>query len=193
MKKIGAIILIICITLLGSQIIAGQNRVLADSVLRLHVLANSDSPEDQNLKLKVKDHIIRYMAPEFSQTKDINAAHSLTTEKLSDIQKEAEIIIGKAGYDYPVEVVLGTFEFPTKSYGNLVFPQGDYSALRIIIGEGAGKNWWCVLFPPLCMVSSSDKGLSMDNPREAKVSLKCLELLPQGLKLGKMSQAEQKD
>ncbi len=190
MKKISAIILIISITFLGSQIIVGQNRALADSVLRFHVLANSDSPEDQNLKLEVKDHIIKYMAAEFSQTKDVNEAHRMTEEKLLDIQKEAETIIGKAGYDYPVEVVLGTFEFPTKSYGNLVFPQGDYSALRIIIGEGAGKNWWCVLFPPLCMVSSSDKGLSMDNPREAKVSLKCLELLPKGVKLGKVKQEE---
>ncbi len=184
MKKVLAIIFIITFTFLGTQVIASYNKPLADSVLRLHVLANSNSPEDQALKLQVKDHIVKYMEAEFSHTNSLDEAQDKLEENLLDIKKAAELMVKKAGYDYPVEVLTGTFAFPTKSYGNLVFPQGDYQALRVIIGEGSGENWWCVLFPPLCIVSSSDKGLTLENPREAKVSLKCLELLPKGVRLG---------
>jgi len=95
----------------------------------------------------------------------------------------AESIVASRGYDYPVAVYIGQFDFPTKSYGNVVFPQGRYEAVRVVLGEGEGKNWWCVLFPPLCMVSSSDQGLSLDSPAQAKVSLKCLELIPRGMKV----------
>lgn len=182
MKKLLVIILIIGITFIGTQVKSAQNVAINDSVLRLHVLANSDSPTDQALKLEVKDEVVKYMRKEFSNTKDINEALVLAGENISVIEKVAEKVVTTYGYDYPVEVRIGKYAFPTKSYGNLVFPAGDYQAVRIIIGEGAGNNWWCVLFPPLCMVSSSDKGLSMDNPREAKVSLKCLELLPKGVK-----------
>lgn len=188
MRKLFVIILIISITFLGTQVIAEQTSPLQNNVLRLHVLANSDTPTDQALKLEVKDHVVSYMKKEFSDINDIDEASLLAEQKLPEIQKAAQEIIISRGYDYPVKVVLGEYEFPTKSYGNLVFPQGEYKAVRIIIGAGEGKNWWCVLFPPLCMVSSSDKGLSMENPREAKVSLKCLELLPKGVKFSKVKE-----
>ncbi|HZK43895.1 MAG TPA: stage II sporulation protein R [Syntrophomonadaceae bacterium] len=185
MRKLFVIILIITTTFFASQVLAEQNIPLQNSVLRLHVLANSDAPNDQALKLEVKDHVVNYMKDEFSNIKDIDKAILKAEEKLPDIQKVAEEIVRGYGYDYPVEVLIGQYEFPTKAYGNLVFPQGDYEAVRILIGDGVGKNWWCVLFPPLCMVSSADKGLSMDKPHEAKVSLKCLELLPKGVKFHK--------
>ncbi len=187
MKKLFVIILIIGITFIGTQVKGEQSIPLQDSVLRLHVLANSDSPTDQALKLEVKDHVVKYMKNEFSNTEDIEEARLKAEKAVPEIKKVAQEIIAAYGYDYPVEVRVGEYAFPTKSYGNLVFPSGEYQAVRIIIGEGAGKNWWCVLFPPLCMVSSSDKGLSMENPQEAKVSLKCLELLPKGVKFGQLN------
>lgn len=185
MKKLLGIIFIITITFLGSQVLAEQNVPLENSVLRLHVLANSDTLYDQALKMEVKDQVVKYMSKEFSNINNIDEATLTAQERLTDIEQVATDVIQAHGYDYPVQVLLGKYEFPTKSYGNLIFPQGEYEAVRIIIGEGEGQNWWCVLFPPLCMVSSSDKGISMENPREATVSLKCLELIPKGVKFGK--------
>lgn len=185
MKKILVIIFIIAISFLGTHVIAEQSVPLEDSVIRFHVLANSDAGYDQALKMEVKDQVVKYMSKEFSGINNINEASKTAQEKLPDIERVAQEVIKSRGYDYPVQVSLGRYEFPTKSYGNLIFPQGEYEAVRIIIGEGEGKNWWCVLFPPLCMVSSSDKGISLENPREAKVTLKCLELLPKGVKFGK--------
>ncbi len=183
MKKFLVIILIVFISFGGTQVLAQHNKPLTDSVIRLHVIANSDKIDDQALKLAVKDHIVSYMQEEFLHASNIEDARIKAENNLANIKREAEAAVVAEGYNYPVEVSLGTFTFPTKSYGNLVFPSGDYYALKVIIGEGSGKNWWCVLFPPLCIVSSSDKGLSLENPREAKVTLKCLELLPKGVKL----------
>ncbi|NLB89006.1 MAG: stage II sporulation protein R [Syntrophomonadaceae bacterium] len=185
MKKILGIIFIITITFLGTHAIANQNVPLENSVLRLHVLANSDASYDQALKMAVKDQVVKYMQEEFSHINNFDEAALTAQERLPDIERVATEVVKEHGYDYPVQEALGKFEFPTKSYGNLIFPQGEYEAVRIIIGEGEGQNWWCVLFPPLCMVSSSDKGISMESPREAKVTWKCLELLPKGVKFGK--------
>lgn len=168
----------------GSSYYYAQNEVpLNESVLRLHVIAHSDSIEDQALKIKVKNEIVENMSAKFAGQKDIKQARQTAINNLDLIQQIAEEVIKQEGYDYPVKVEVGDYLFPTKSYGNLVFPQGEYQALRIIIGDGMGKNWWCVLFPPLCMVADSDKGLTFQEKREACVSLKCLELIPKGVKL----------
>lgn len=161
-----------------------QERPLEDSVLRLHVIANSDNREDQALKLKVKDEIVKLMREEFKVAKSEEEAVLIAKKNREEIKKVALRVIEEEGFSYPVEVYIDKFEFPVKSYGNLVFPAGEYEAVKVVIGEGEGKNWWCVLFPPLCLVSSSDKGLSLDSPEEAKVTLKCLELLPKGVKFG---------
>lgn len=182
-KNLTTIILVLFTTLLGSYAYIEYNQPLNQSVLRLHVVANSDSPADQALKLEIKDHIVNQMGEEFKDVDSAQEARRIAISKKAEIKEVAETMVNSKGYDYPVEVYVGEFDFPTKSYGNLVFPQGRYEAVRVVLGEGEGKNWWCVLFPPLCMVSSSDKGLSLDSPAEAQVSLKCLELLPQGVKL----------
>ncbi|WP_054695177.1 stage II sporulation protein R [Syntrophomonas palmitatica] len=160
-----------------------KSQSLADGVLRLHVIANSDSPGDQALKLAIKDRIVEEMRPDFSKAHDAAEARQMAIREKDRIQAVAETVMQAEGYDYPVNVYIGEFNFPAKSYGNLVLPQGNYQAVRVVLGEGQGKNWWCVLFPPLCMVASSDRGLSLASSREARVSFKCLELLPRGMKV----------
>jgi stage II sporulation protein R len=183
-KTLAAIILFTALLITGSYFMLEKGEPLADAVLRLHVIANSDEPADQILKLAVKDAVVQKMSNEFRETADAREAKMLAVKNIPEIKKTAESIINAEGYDYPVEIYVGEYEFPTKSYGNIIFPQGEYQAVRVVIGEGKGKNWWCVLFPPLCLMSSSEEGLSMSSPEEAQISFKCLELLPKGVKLG---------
>ena len=118
-----------------------------DKLIRFHVIANSDSEEDQNLKLKVRDAIINYLQPKL-----------LESESIEESELISKNIILENGYDYDVKVGIDYSKFPTKQYSNVVLPAGEYKALRIIIGEGKGKNWWCVMFPPLCFVDEQ-KGI----------------------------------
>lgn len=128
---------------------------LASGVIRLHVVANSDSDFDQSLKLKVRDRLLRECSDEFSTANNIDAVSADICTNLLYIKKIAEEEIAKNGYDYPVDVSYGTQSFPRKSYGDITFPEGDYRALKVVIGQGSGKNWWCVLFPPLCFVDEA--------------------------------------
>lgn len=182
-KPVTGIIIITVMVLFTGYFLEYYQQPLNKSVLRLHVVANSDNTGDQLLKLAVKDDIVTLMKKEFQKTSDVNMAKSQAIELIPIIEKTAREEIRNQGYDYPVKVSVGEYAFPTKSYGNFVLPQGDYQAVKVIIGEGEGRNWWCVLFPPLCLVSSSDQGLCLDNPQEARVTLKCLELLPKGARL----------
>jgi stage II sporulation protein R len=183
-KKTLGIIIIIVSVFSGGLMVANQGEPLAQSVLRLHVIANSDDPADQALKIAVKDDIVAMMKQEFTGVEDAEGARKMAQQDIPRIKSAAQAKIKAQGYDYPVEVNVGEYDFPTKSYGNLVFPSGKYQAVRVVIGEGQGKNWWCVLFPPLCLVSSADQGLSLSSPQQAQVTFKCLELLPKGVKLG---------
>jgi len=124
----------------------------AGEFIRLHVVANSDSVSDQNLKRKVRDKIVQGVAPKFLETGNIALARDLARENLDLIRKIADYEIRNAGKEYPVRVELACFPFPTKHYGPFILPAGDYEAVRVVIGEGGGTNWWCVLFPPLCFV-----------------------------------------
>ncbi|MGR6837201.1 stage II sporulation protein R [Syntrophomonas erecta] len=180
------IIMVTLVSCTGIYVKELRGTPLQDSVLRLHVVANSDTVTDQTLKIEVKDAVIAMMKEDFSGIDDLDQARQTAADKVPDIKQVAEEVVDKKGFTYPVKVSVGEYEFPTKSYGNFVLPQGDYQAVKVIIGEGQGRNWWCVLFPPLCMVSSSDKGLSMDSRAEARISFKCLELLPRGAKLGQL-------
>lgn len=128
---------------------------LAKSVIRLHVVANSDSDADQALKLKVRDRVIKETEGIFSGEADICTAREDIEQSIDNIQTIAAEEIALNGYDYPVKVSLGMSDFPTKEYGNLILPAGSYEALKIEIGEAKGQNWWCVLFPPLCFVDET--------------------------------------
>ena len=129
-----------------------------EKLIRFHVLANSDSDEDQNLKLKVRDAIIDYLQPKLSKSKNIEESELIIKKEYEKIEEIGKNIILENGYNYDIKVGIDYSEFPTKKYSNVVLPAGEYKALRIIIGEGRGKNWWCVMFPPLCFVDE-DKAI----------------------------------
>ncbi len=126
-------------------------------VLRLHVIANSDTQEDQELKLKVRDRIINYSGDIFVDATDKKSAEKLTKDNLSEIKKIAQEEVLKNGYNYPVEVELKNTHFNTRVYNEVTLPAGNYDALRVIIGDGNGKNWWCVMFPPMCLPAAEEK------------------------------------
>jgi len=153
-----AIILILFITFFITSAYSYANNIsedLSENIFRLHILANSDSDEDQELKLKVRDAILDHMKelPIIDNNKD--SVIQTANEYIDDFKTIAENIIHENGYDYPVNIEIGNFHFPTKYYGNISLPAGNYDALRIEIGDAKGQNWWCSLFPPLCFVSVS--------------------------------------
>lgn len=132
-----------------------------DSVLRLHVIANSDSEADQTLKLKVRDAIIETGALLFEECEDKEEAAVAAREQSAYLKETAEKVIREEGKDYPVTVEVGQEIYPTRTYENATLPAGEYLSLRVIIGEGAGQNWWCVVFPPMC-VSAATKEETLD-------------------------------
>lgn len=138
---------------------------ISNSVFRLHVLANSDSSEDQNLKYKVRDKLISYMNTICSATTSKKEAIYIAQNHLNDFQKIAEQTISENGYTYPIKVEIGNFDFPTKTYGDISLPAGSYDALRVEIGKAQGQNWWCVMFPPLCFIDVSS-GIVPDESKE---------------------------
>ena len=125
---------------------------IAQSVFRLHVIANSDSQEDQNLKYIVRDNLIEYMNVLSKNSKTKEESIQIAKSNIKNFEKIAKETIIKHGYNYPVEVSIGNFNFPTKQYGDISLPSGMYDALKVEIGEAKGQNWWCVMFPPLCFV-----------------------------------------
>jgi stage II sporulation protein R len=138
-----------------TQTASSLNRI-PDQAIRLRILANSDRPEDQWLKRKVRDEVIREMNTWVTQPHTIEEARKLVKEHLPRFEEIARKTVREQGYDYAVRVDYGMVPFPTKLYGDQVYPAGDYEALRIQIGSGEGENWWCVLFPPLCFVDMSN-------------------------------------
>ena len=129
---------------------------LADRVVRLHVLANSDSEEDQALKLLVRDAVLDRAEALLTQSDDRAEAEALLREHLTDFEQVAEAVITAEGYDYPVSVELEDTQFPTKEYDGFTLPAGEYLALRVLIGAAEGQNWWCVVFPPLCTTAAAE-------------------------------------
>ena len=130
---------------------------IAKRVLRFHVLANSDSEEDQALKLKVRDAVGSYMAPKMKEASDVEDCERIVKENMQKITEAAEEVIREEGYDYTVTAQLGDAKFPVKTYGAYTFPAGTYEALNLVIGAGEGHNWWCVAFPSLCLSATSEE------------------------------------
>ena len=144
---------------------------IADSVFRLHVIANSDSKEDQELKLKVRDELLSYMNIISKDSTSKQEAMQIADEHKEEFTRIAEKVIKENGYNYTVNVQIGKADFPTKYYGDITLPAGTYDALKVQIGEAKGQNWWCVMFPPLCFVDVST-GIVPDNSKqELKQSL----------------------
>ena len=128
---------------------------IADNIIRLHVIANSDTDTDQSLKLKVRDGIIEQLQDTIAGTSSAAGAEKLLASQEDNIKNSALDIISGNGYNYPVNVSLEERYSPVKSYGDLILPAGNYKALCVEIGEAKGRNWWCVLFPSLCFVDET--------------------------------------
>lgn len=157
LKIVEWLLLIMLAGVLGSGAIALRTQdELAEKVVRLHVLANSDSEEDQALKLEVRDAVLSYAEGLLDPAADRREAEGLLRGQLLELEVAAEETIRAAGYDYPVSVELANTEFPTRRYGGFLLPAGEYLALRVLIGEAEGQNWWCVVYPPLCAAAAAE-------------------------------------
>ena len=144
---------------------------IANSVFRLHVIANSDSKQDQDLKYKVRDNLLSYMNNICEDCTTKQEAINIAKNHQNDFKKIALDIIRENGYSYNVNVKIGNFEFPTKYYGDISLPSGYYDALRVEIGEAKGQNWWCVMFPPLCFVDISSGIVPEESKKQLENSL----------------------
>ncbi|MGL5152576.1 MAG: stage II sporulation protein R [Clostridium sp.] len=173
MKKISKVIIfmsIISTMFVGCTSIKSTNGEMVeynynevkDVLIRFHVLANSDSKSDQDLKLKVRDEIINYLTPLLKDSKSIDNSRKIIQENDDKIKKIAKAVIEESGYKYEVNSTLAKENFPDKTYGNILLPQGEYEAYRVIIGDGEGQNWWCVMFPPLCFVDVTKGQVAYD-------------------------------
>ena len=152
--------------LLSGTLSLGEQTALSERVVRLHVLANSDSQEDQALKLRVRDRVLAETRTLLEASADREEAAQRLTRALERLAAEE---IAESGYDYPVSLRLEETAFPTRTYDGFTLPAGKYLALRVLIGAAEGQNWWCVVFPPLCAAASEDvaetalaAGLSQD-------------------------------
>jgi len=144
---------------------------MADNIIRFHVIANSDSKEDQLLKYRVRDALIDTLYPYFKDVNNINDARTVLADKLSLIEDVAGQVIRENGYTYPVAASFTTCYFPMKVYGDYTFPPGVYEALQVRIGKAQGKNWWCVMFPPLCFVDETYSIITEDSEKKLEYLL----------------------
>ncbi len=157
MKKLLTLILAVCIIVLAFSVlpIHGEAQIY-DSVLRLHVLANSDSDADQALKLAVRNKIVTMTHELGADCDTIDEASAKIAAELESICDAALEVVKEWGYTYPVEVTLGRESYPRRTYDSLCFPAGEYLSLQVKIGAAEGQNWWCVLYPPLCLDTATE-------------------------------------
>jgi stage II sporulation protein R len=144
---------VLCIQKTGTDSTALQQSI-ATKILRFHILANSDSEADQELKLIVRDAVGEMLEKKLEGVSDLSQTEKIVTDNLSKIEKTAEKTMAENGYDYDAKATLARVEFPEKSYGAYTFPAGEYEALEVTLGAGEGHNWWCVLYPNMCFSGS---------------------------------------
>ena len=154
-KILIAAMLILCFALGTALLPIHGEEAIYDTVVRLHVVANSDSPEDQELKLKVRDAVIDITSPALQDCKTQTEAISAIESIIPQIEAAARSTVIENGYSYSVSVDLGKEYYPTKTYESCAFPSGEYVSLRVLLGESDGQNWWCCLFPPLCLSTAT--------------------------------------
>jgi len=166
-KKKFLYLLIIIITLIFSMNIYtnAMTKSISKKVIRFHVLANSNSTEDQALKLKVRDNVVAYTKEILKNSSSLNESRDILTVNIPTIKNIAVNTLALENNYDNVEVLLTTSHFPDKSYGEFTFPEGEYEALKIIIGEGKGNNWWCVMFPPLCFTDIDKCTIDTDSQK----------------------------
>lgn len=180
MKKIFSIFLvfIICMGILvGStnegcleaQLVSLNYDEIKDKLIRFHVIANSDSDEDQAVKLLVRDKVIDYINIQLKDATEVDEARNILMDNIEEVNNIAINVLWENGFDYETKTMISRENFPDKVYGDYLFPQGNYEAFRIIIGNGNGHNWWCVMFPPLCFVDETKGDVDSNNLKEVLV------------------------
>lgn len=145
---------------------------IKDKLIRFHVIANSDTDEDQNLKLKVRDKVVEKLSEKLINVNSLEEAENVLQENIDYVNEIAKEVIKENNYTYEVNTMLSYENFPDKVYGDYVFPQGNYEAFRVIIGEGKGQNWWCVMFPSLCFVDESKSSVDSSDLKEEIENIK---------------------
>lgn len=150
------LLVIAAIAVLWCAVLSLRQQQLAQKLVRLHVVANSDSAEDQALKLQVRDAVLEQAAWLLAGVTEMAQAEQALAEHLEELNQTATSVIATQGHTYSVETGLETVHFPTKTYESFALPAGDYRALRVVIGAGDGQNWWCVVFPTLCVPATSE-------------------------------------
>lgn len=166
--RIAITLALVCSVLMGMSRFETQCQELRDNVLRLHIIANSDSDFDQQLKLKVRDAVLEETGELFKASKDLESAISTAQNSVDKIKAVAEKTISAFGKDYKIEVNIGDAYFDTREYEEFTLPAGVYKAVNIKIGKAQGKNWWCVMFPALCIGSAAK--LSDATPSGAQIA-----------------------
>lgn len=151
-----ALLAALALALVSGAASLGRQDALQEKMIRLHVIANSDSDADQALKLEVRDKVLDFTTTVLQRSADMEDAQVRLRKELTRIETIAQREIAAQGYDYPVTAQLASAEFPLKEYDGFSLPAGEYMALRLVIGEGAGQNWWCVVYPPLCTAAATD-------------------------------------
>ncbi len=163
-RKFAVVLLMVTLALVAMQIDISR-QIDTKSLIRIHVLGNSNSDYDQDLKLKVKDAVVAYLAPQLEQSNSLDESRSIIQNHLPQIKQVSEDTLKLYCNTSKVSLQYGHFDFPIKYYGAFSLPAGNYEALRILIGEAQGRNWWCVLFPPLCFTDSNVTSTTQsDNP-----------------------------
>lgn len=157
-----AALLALCVTLLLGVWAQGRQAAISGKLLRLHVIAVSDAPEEQALKLRVRDAVLDYLSPRLMEAADREEARALLAADLDGVRAAAET----AAEGRSVQVSLGRERYPLRQYEGFTLPAGEYESLRVVLGEGKGHNWWCIVFPPLCLSAAEGEKLQSVMSRE---------------------------
>lgn len=155
-KRLVPVLLVVVIVVGSLAYLLGSEKVdqayTPDNLIRFHVIATSDAPQEQAVKLEVRDAVLGALAPRLAHAGTPEAAREIARESLPLMERAAAQVLAASGRTYPVQAEMGYYNFPTRSYNSVTLPAGRYEAIRLVLGEGKGENWWCILFPPLCFV-----------------------------------------
>ena len=172
MKKTDIILLVgivLAVMLGGFRDFAMRAEEVQSEVLRLHIPANSDSNEDQRIKLELRDHLLESYGAELSDSVSFSEAEHRVEELLPEIEEDCRVFLKERGVDYGARAELADMYFTTREYGEVTLPAGTYKALRVTLGSGEGHNWWCVMFPPLCLPAVTDSEESAESCESCEV------------------------
>jgi stage II sporulation protein R len=177
-NKISLILVLLFLFVLSVAFAKNENKKsdrlqegIAKEIIRFHVIANSDSKEDQKLKLEIKEVVVKKLQGSLKSVKNINEARDIIDQELDNIEKIASEIAKEKGYTYKASAELTKCTFPIKKYGDMIFPPGEYETLRVKIGQSEGKNWWCVMFPTLCFIDGTYSVVPKESKEELKMVL----------------------